>query len=246
MECLKENIYDFQVGDEVYILINAQMLLSKITLIDTSKVYSVNVDGYGGFTLDGKLASNDDYISLFHKEAITLDEKGRFTAIDYNFRPDRDLKVKATKLPHEFVEGEKVLVRDYVNSLWKLCTFESFSNNAFCPFNAKELRICWKYCIPYEGNEHLKDKITPYMSGDVPEDYNYTEHVAYIANSILKPFDKVLVRDRKENKWQTSFFSYMTNLETYKYQCSGLSWKYCIPYNEETEHLIGTSEDWGY
>lgn len=29
-----------------------------------------------------------------------------------------------------------------------------------------------------------------------------------------------------------------------KYLCVGDLWMYCIPYNEETAHLLGTTDDW--
>lgn len=62
----------------------------------------------------------------------------------------------------------------------------------------------------------------------------------------LKPFDKVLVRDGKNEIWEPAFF--FRNLpkhNVYKYQTVGGKLRaYCIPYNEETAKLIGTSDDW--
>ena len=62
----------------------------------------------------------------------------------------------------------------------------------------------------------------------------------------LKPFDKVLVRDRKDEIWEPAFF--FRNLpkhNVYKYQTVGGKLRvYCIPFNEETAKLIGTSNDW--
>lgn len=54
----------------------------------------------------------------------------------------------------------------------------------------------------------------------------------------LKPFDKVLVRI--SNLWRVNFFS---NKEDDAYRCIDYSFKYCIPYNEDTKHLIGTTEE---
>ena len=62
----------------------------------------------------------------------------------------------------------------------------------------------------------------------------------------LKPFDKVLVRDGKNEIWEPAFF--FRNLpkhNVYKYQTvDGKLRVYCIPFNEETAKLIGTSNDW--
>lgn len=29
-----------------------------------------------------------------------------------------------------------------------------------------------------------------------------------------------------------------------KYKCMIASWRYCLPYNEETKHLIGTTDNY--
>lgn len=60
----------------------------------------------------------------------------------------------------------------------------------------------------------------------------------------LKPFDKVLVRG-KEIAWKCGLFSHIDvkPLNNINVQCAGCSYLYCIPYNEETKHLIGTTEE---
>ena len=62
----------------------------------------------------------------------------------------------------------------------------------------------------------------------------------------LKPFDKVLVRDGKNEIWEPAFFfRNRPELNVYKYQTvDGKLRVYCIPFNEETAKLIGTSNDW--
>lgn len=65
----------------------------------------------------------------------------------------------------------------------------------------------------------------------------------------LKPFDKVLCRNSKDDTWEADFFARLTRKEidytqSGKYLCVGDLWMYCIPYNEETAHLLGTTDDW--
>ena len=62
----------------------------------------------------------------------------------------------------------------------------------------------------------------------------------------LKPFDKVLVRNGKDEIWEPAFFfRNRPELNVYKYQTVGGKLRiYCIPFNEETAKLIGTSNDW--
>lgn len=58
----------------------------------------------------------------------------------------------------------------------------------------------------------------------------------------LKPFDKVVVRCGEADKWSIDFFSYKVSNG---YICTGDAWfGYCLPYNEETAHLLGTTDDW--
>ena len=58
----------------------------------------------------------------------------------------------------------------------------------------------------------------------------------------LKPFDKVIVRCGKADKWSIDFFSYKVSNG---YICTGDAWfGYCLPYNDETAHLLGTTDEW--
>ena len=57
-----------------------------------------------------------------------------------------------------------------------------------------------------------------------------------------KPFDKVLVRDRKSDKWRVNLYGYKSS--DGPYYCVYAGWNYCIPY-EGNEHLLGTTENVG-
>ena len=57
----------------------------------------------------------------------------------------------------------------------------------------------------------------------------------------FKPFDKVVVRCSEADRWSIDFFSYKA---PNGYICTGDAWfGYCLPYNEETAKLIGTTKD---
>ena len=58
----------------------------------------------------------------------------------------------------------------------------------------------------------------------------------------LQPFDKVLVRD-DDCYWTADLFSHIDDGINGGICCSCFRWKQCIPYNEETKHLVGTKED---
>ena len=56
-----------------------------------------------------------------------------------------------------------------------------------------------------------------------------------------KPFDKVVVRCSKADRWSIDFFSYKVHNG---YICTGDAWfGYCLPYNEETAKLVGTTNN---
>lgn len=61
----------------------------------------------------------------------------------------------------------------------------------------------------------------------------------------LQPFDKVLVRDDDGLFWDGDFYLY-TNRETgsnHPYTCISSNYKICIPFNDDTKHLLGTSHE---
>ena len=95
-------------------------------------------------------------------------------------------------------------------------------NDAECIiFPSKEQRDWSKFTAPWYKNEN---KFNP---------------------KTLKAFDKVLVRDILNYKWVCGLFSHIIvdDYVEYRYRCIGSCNKYCIPYNEETKHLIGTTEE---
>lgn len=59
----------------------------------------------------------------------------------------------------------------------------------------------------------------------------------------LKPFDKVLVRDGDADNWYCNFYSHCINNSHYNYGCVPSAFHQCIPYNDETKHLVGTTSD---
>ena len=58
----------------------------------------------------------------------------------------------------------------------------------------------------------------------------------------LNPFDKVLVRDTISEYWECEFFSRQMD-DTYPYVGIAHSYKFCIPYNDGTKHLLGTTDE---
>lgn len=77
-----------------------------------------------------------------------------------------------------------------------------------------------------------KEYLKRFFGIEVKPEYNF------------KPFDKVLVRD-EDGIWFADIFSHYTKDSEYEYKTAGGgSWEYCIPYNDQTAHLLGTTENW--
>ena len=85
-------------------------------------------------------------------------------------------------------------------------------------FPSKEQRDWSKFKAPW----YQKDKFNP---------------------NTLQPFDKVLVRDGILSEWTCTLFSHIINDLPFPIYCGVGYFRYCIPYNEETKHLVGTRED---
>lgn len=56
----------------------------------------------------------------------------------------------------------------------------------------------------------------------------------------LQPFDRVLIRNGDNLHWKADFFGYIAGQWVNCVGCGGIE---CLPYNEETKHLLGTTED---
>ena len=59
-----------------------------------------------------------------------------------------------------------------------------------------------------------------------------------------KPFDRVITRKAYDDIWTANIFSHMNSCGEYvTIGCAG-GYHYCLPYNDETAHLLGTTDEW--
>ena len=59
----------------------------------------------------------------------------------------------------------------------------------------------------------------------------------------FRPYDMVLVRDATTRCWKVDMYGPNINPYIGLITCASGSKPYCIPYNDETEHLVGTNDD---
>ena len=87
-----------------------------------------------------------------------------------------------------------------------------------CLFPSKDQRDWSKFTAPW----YKKDKFDP---------------------KTLSPFDKVIGRDSARRIWDCDFFSSHIGSAPYPYRCVGNFYKCCIPYNDDTKHLVGKTDE---
>ena len=85
-----------------------------------------------------------------------------------------------------------------------------------CIFPSKDQRDWSKFSAPW----YKKEKFDP---------------------KTFKPFDKVL-GCLVDSYWKCDIFSNIIETAYFPYKCSGDSYIRCIPYNDETKHLVGTTD----
>ena len=59
----------------------------------------------------------------------------------------------------------------------------------------------------------------------------------------LNAFDMVLVRNYKTTKWRCDHFSHFDGGNYNPCIASCCSYAFCIPYNDDTKHLVGTTDE---
>ncbi len=79
------------------------------------------------------------------------------------YNPDT-LQVEPVKPKCQFKPFDKVLVRDKEEDLWDINFFSHYKENEkYFPYACINTR--YRFCIPYEGNEHLLGTTDPYTEG---------------------------------------------------------------------------------
>lgn len=117
----------------------------------------------GGFAKRDKRAlSIDDFVKASDEQRDKfISDMEKFFGGKYN--PDT-LQVEPVKSECPFMPFDKVLVRDNEGQLWNANYFSYYRENS-----KDFLYACmdnpYRYCIPYEGNEHLLGTTDPYTEG---------------------------------------------------------------------------------
>lgn len=119
--------------------------------------------------------------------------------------------------------------------------------NLYCDNNTGEEEVCTTLLFRKATEEECKqfiEKVEWALKGKYNSDTLRVEQPVKF-ECPFKPFDKVLVRDNIDEKWLLSIFGcYEDEVDKdYPYVCLNGRYCYCIPYTEQTAHLIGTTNN---
>ncbi len=193
-----------------------------------------------------KVRYNSNSYTKFHK-----------TGLYYNYEDAECLLFPSS----EMRDWKRFFKRgDIVYGNQEISVFESWADTSYTTFNrtlhCESEELIFDY---FEEGPELNDEfccLAPdkirtefiaaaekYYHGKYNPDTLQVEPIKPEVPFNLKPFDKVLVRDDPNQKWTVDMFSYYNREDNdYPYICVGNHYCHCLPYNEQTAHLVGTKE----
>lgn len=96
--------------------------------------------------------------------------------------------------------------------------YKSYKDAECLLFPSKDQRDWSKFSAPWYKNEKFDPKT-------------------------LQPFDKVIAKDLIYYTWRCDLFSDIIESSIFPYRCVTASYQCCIPYNDDTKHLLGTKDE---
>ena len=140
---------------------------------------------------------------------------------------------KGTKL-YSTIMGEVVLEKINDNKEYPIIV--KTEDNFFYKFS-----VDGKINISYKG-ECARGECTLFPSKYQRDWSKFESKKIKFDPKTLKPFDRVLVRDF--NAWKCALYSHMVENEnsSYKHITTDSTYICCIPYNNDTKHLLGTKK----
>lgn len=181
--------------------------------------------GTWSFTKDGKIKSRDEAqaeMTLFPSKAL------------------KDWSKFAWK------EGD-ILENTSDSVLPRYLTFKGYVDDEYTTFEATKGIITSGILTTYS----IQDTLSYTKIEDEERVHTVKEKIDELLREIkdanspdhtFQPFDKVLVRDDEQDYWKPTLFGFKEDDGAFPYITLSGCYAQCIPYNEETKHLLGTTE----
>lgn len=177
------------------------------------------------------------------------------TGLYYNYEGAECLLFPSSKMRNwtKFFKRGDVVIK---NGGGMAAVFDGWANDTYTEFNTTinlygdgntgEEEVCDTLLFRKATDEERKqfiEKVEEALKGKYNPKTLQVEPVKPEVPFNLKPFDKVLVRDDPNQKWTVDMFSYYNREDNdYPYICVGNPYCHCLPYNEQTAHLVGTKK----
>ena len=137
---------------------------------------------------------------------------------------------EGTKL-YSIVLGEVELCAVECNNIYPICVKDNIGNTGWLTSNGKFIEKVDGECVLFPSKDQRDwSKFKPKQPKFDPK--------------TLQPFDRVLVRDNNDNseRWRCDLFSHIST-GCFRFICVGNGYHYCIPNNDDTKHLVGTTDE---
>lgn len=207
--------------------------------------------------------SRDGYEDVSNAETAKFDKLDNNIAYGYVREIERKLggilnleTLEIEKTQPEFKDGDMLCVIDSSNDYHYILIYKGqddkhiyryvtmFENNSLYIRKDAHLTKPKDYSMRYATEEEKQQLFDALAKKDKAWDAEKKQIVDLKPKCEFKPFDKVLGRNEKDDVWEAELFSHYREESQYPFRCIGFGRKYCIPYNEETAHLLGTTDDW--
>ena len=186
------------------------------------------VEGYSKTFKNGKMAFPDEEVSYYSKTwtcnlyPATKEQRNLlFQKIkEAGYKWNDETKTLEKLIKPKFKVGDKIVnvPMKYMGGSWTQGTISKITDNKYIFTDSSYISISSQ--DSWELVYDKKPKFDP---------------------KTLNPFDKVITRCDHTYTWSCDFFSHVYS--KLLFICLGGQYKQCIPYNDETKHLIGTTEE---
>ena len=205
---------------------------------DTSPKYICGIDITGHFSTGIYGWTSEFYIPASKEAKKELFSKIAEAGYKWNINT-----LELEKIEPIFKEGDVVVDRNGDIILVSKASDSRIISNAVLYINGDF--IIYSDAITYFVSDinfaSIKDK-NKLFSALVREGYKYDEKQHKLVKQEFKPFDRVLVRDKDTDTWETDIYlGYNEEDKYYRYKCASMIYKFCIPY-EGNEYLLGTTD----
>ena len=184
-------------------------------------------------TIEERLGGKLNRETLEIEKAQTEFKDGDIVSLEIRYIDNEDVIVETYIVHSDYSYGEELNFYAGCNNIGMIK-----HNSSVKPTNTSVRKVF----IRYATNSEKQQLFDTLAKKNKAWDAEKKQIVDLKPKVKLKPFDKVLSRRCSEDYWVLNFYSHKTD---YYHICiDGSSNLYCIPYNEETAHLLGTTDEW--